>query len=71
MGRGELHPKLLAINIRLLSQRPKKCWVKHGVLKGVTSPMLVWWFGHLAPGRRAGMPMVKAGRRTGGQLLSR
>lgn len=25
----------------------KRYWVKHSVLKGVTPPMLVWWFGHL------------------------
>jgi len=25
----------------------KRYWVKHRVLKGVTPPMLVWWFGHL------------------------
>jgi len=25
----------------------RRYWVKHSVLKGVTPPMLVWWFGHL------------------------
>jgi hypothetical protein len=25
----------------------KRYWVKHSVLKGVTPPMLAWWFGHL------------------------
>jgi hypothetical protein len=25
----------------------KRYWVRHSVLKGVTPPMLVWWFAHL------------------------
>jgi hypothetical protein len=36
-----------ATGAETLSDGRKRYWVKHSVLKGVTPPMLVWWFSHL------------------------
>jgi hypothetical protein len=33
--------------IEILNDGRKKFWIKHDVLKNVTSRMLAWWFGHM------------------------
>lgn len=33
--------------VELLSDGRIRCWIEHEILRGVTPPMLVWWFKHL------------------------
>jgi hypothetical protein len=36
-----------ASGVETLQDGRRRFWIKHDVLKGVTPPMLAWWFGHM------------------------